>query len=113
MRIKKNDTVLVRTGDQRGTRGKVLSVDHEAGRVVVEGVNLVYKHVRRSQKNPQGGRLRREAPIALSKVQFVCGSCNQAARVGARETAGGGKERYCKKCNTGLGEIRRPKSVQS
>ena len=50
-------------GDDRGVRGKVLRVDREAGKVVVEGVNRVYKHVRRSQKNPQGGRLSKEMPI--------------------------------------------------
>ena len=65
MHIRIDDTVEITTGDDRGLRGKVLRVDHQAGKIVVEGVNRVYKHVRRSQKNPQGGRLSKEMPIIL------------------------------------------------
>ena len=72
MWIKANDTVKVITGEDRGTTGKVLRVDRKAGKLVVEGVNRVYKHVRRSQKNPQGGRLSKEMPIAVGNVQLVC-----------------------------------------
>jgi large subunit ribosomal protein L24 len=57
MHIKTNDTVEVIAGDDKGQRGKVLAINRSEGRLVVEGVNRVYKHVRRSQKNPQGGRL--------------------------------------------------------
>ena len=67
-----------------GTRGKVLQVDRAAGKVVVEGVNRVYKHVRRSQRNPQGGRLSKEMPVQLSNVLLVCAACGEAARTGAR-----------------------------
>ena len=63
MWIKSNDTVKVIAGEDRGTTGKVLRVDRKAGKLVVEGVNRVYKHVKRSQKNPQGGRLSKEMPI--------------------------------------------------
>ena len=105
MWIKANDTVKIISGDDRGQQGKVLSVDREAGRVVVEGVNRVYKHVRRSQKNPQGGRLSKEMPIRASNVLLVCPQCGQAARLGARRLENGSKERYCKKCGAGVGEI--------
>ena len=71
MRIKLDDIVVVIAGDDKGVRGKVLRVDHEAGKVVVEGVNRVYKHVRKSQKNPQGGRLSKEMPIHISNVMLV------------------------------------------
>ena len=65
MHLKTNDIVEIISGDDRGLRGKILVIDREAGKVVVEGMNRVYKHVRRSQKNPQGGRLNKEMPIQM------------------------------------------------
>lgn len=109
MLIRTNDLVEVIAGDDRGTRAKVVRVDREGGRVVVEGVNRVYKHVRRSQKNPQGGRLSREMPVNLSNVQFVCASCGKATRLGSRTTAAGAKERYCRKCGAGNGIVAPPR----
>jgi large subunit ribosomal protein L24 len=105
MHIKANDTVEVIAGDDKGVKKKVLMIDRDAGRVVVEGVNLVYKHVRRSQKNPQGGRLSKEMPIQISNVLLVCNRCNRGVRTGARRAKDGSKERYCKKCGASLGEI--------
>ena len=84
MHIKTNDIVEVIAGDDIGVRGKVLSVDHQAGKVVVEGVNRVYKHVRRSQRNPQGGRLSKEMPIQMSNVLLVCQKCSKPTRTGGR-----------------------------
>ena len=110
MHIRVNDTVEVIRGDDKGTRGKVLRVDREAGRIVVEGVNRVFKHVRRSQKNPQGGRLSKEAAIALSNVLVVCPACNRATRTGARHLDDGSKERFCKKCGASTGQILFPKA---
>jgi large subunit ribosomal protein L24 len=109
MHIKTNDTVVVITGDDKGQRGKVLSIDRTAGRLVVEGVNRVYKHVRRSQKNPQGGRLSKEMPVQISNVLLFCSRCNQGVRTGARIANDGSKERYCKKCGTALGVVAPPK----
>ena len=77
MWIKQNDTVTVITGEDRGTQGKVLRVVPRTGKLVVEGVNRVYKHVRRSQRNPQGGRLSMEMPIPLCNVALVCQSCKR------------------------------------
>ncbi len=105
MHIRVDDTVEVQAGDDRGVRGKILTVDRKAGKVIVEKVNRVYKHVRRSQRNPQGGRLSKEMPVDMSNVLLVCISCNQAARTGARYLEDGSKERYCKKCGTSLGQI--------
>lgn len=68
VRIRKNDTVVVIGGDHRGARGKVLRVDSRKSRVVVEGVNLVYRHVRPTKRNPQGGRVQKEAAIHISQV---------------------------------------------
>ena len=105
MWIRVDDTVEVTTGEDRGTRGKVLRVNRAAGKLVVEHVNRVYKHVRRSQKNPQGGRLSLEMPISASNVLLVCEKCAAAARMGARHLDDGSKERYCKKCGAGNGQI--------
>ena len=104
-------------GDDRGTRGKVLRVLRDksaggAGRVVVEGVNRVYRHVRRSQRNPQGGRLSVEMPVQQSNVALLCPACGKPTRAGSRWLADGGKERYCKKCSASLGALRPAKAVQ-
>src|ERR671911_456001 len=90
MHIKTNDTVEVITGDDKGQRGKVLSIDRSVGRLVVEGVNRVYKHVRRSQRNPQGGRLSKEMPVSVSNVQLICPQTRKPTRVGVRCMADGG-----------------------
>lgn len=113
MRIRAGDKVKVMTGDDAGTEAKVLRVDQKTGKLIVEGVNRVYKHVRRSQRNPQGGRLSKEMPIDLSNVKLVCGSCGAAARTGARIAKDGGKERYCKKCGAGNGSIAPPKKAKA
>jgi len=112
MHIRVNDVVEVHTGDDRGSRAKVLTVDHAAGKLVVEGINRVYKHVKRSQKNPQGGRLSKEMPIQISNVLLVCRSCGKATRTGARLASDGSKERFCKKCGSGVGTIAPPKKAK-
>ncbi len=116
MLIKSGDTVEVTTGNDRGTRARVASVlpapsDGGANRVVVEGVNRVYRHVRKSQKNQQGGRLSKEMPIDASNVLFVCSACGKATRLGARINSDGSKVRYCKKCGAEHGVLRRPRSA--
>lgn len=70
-RVRKDDIVEVVAGAHKGARGKVLRVDPGSDRVVVEGVNMVYRHVRRSRQHPQGGRIQKEAPIHLSNVMPV------------------------------------------
>ncbi len=97
-RIKKGDTVQVIQGKESGKRGKVLRVLADDERVVVERVNFIKRHVRPSQKTPQGGVIEREAALHISNVQLVCPGCNQPARVGVR-MEGDAKVRYCKKCN--------------
>ena len=110
MHIRTGDTVEVITGEDSGVRAKVLRIDGRAGKALVEGVNRVLKHVRRSQKNPQGGRLSMEMPIQASNVLLVCSSCNRPTRTGARYLDDGNKERYCKKCGAGMGPIGPDKS---
>ncbi len=92
MHIKKNDVVEVIAGDHRGARGKVLRVDRVKGRVVVEGVNFVYRHVRPTRRNPQGGRVQKEAPVAISNVMPFDSAAGKATRVRfAVETDGSGR----------------------
>ena len=105
MHIKTGDTVEVITGEDSGVRAKVLRVNRQTGKLVAEGVNRVLKHVRRSQKNPQGGQLSMEMPIWMSNVLLVCEACSQAVRTGSRRLDDGTKERYCKKCKAGIGQI--------
>lgn len=105
MHIKIDDTVEVIAGDDRGVRGKVLQVDHQAGKILVESVNRVYKHVRRSQRNPQGGRLSKEMPIQVANAMLICIKCGQPARTGVRYLEDGSKERFCKKCGAANGEL--------
>jgi large subunit ribosomal protein L24 len=80
-RIRKDDIVEVIAGDNKGAQGKVLKVFTDKQRVLVEGVNVVYRHVRRSRQHPQGGRIRREAPIHLSNVQPIDPKTGQGTRV--------------------------------
>jgi large subunit ribosomal protein L24 len=112
MHIKVADTVAVIAGDDH-VRAKVLRVIPREGKIVVEGVNRVYKHMRRSQRNPQGGRLSKEMPISLSNVLLVCDSCGQPTRTGARYREDGSKERYCKKCNAGNGLLAPPRKAHA
>jgi large subunit ribosomal protein L24 len=105
MHIKVHDTVEVITGDDRGSRGKVLAVNRAAGKLTVEGANRMYKHVRRTQKNPQGGRLSKEMPIPMSNVLLVCNACGVATRTTARYEIDGSKHRYCKKCGADNGQV--------
>jgi large subunit ribosomal protein L24 len=105
MHIKVNDTVMVVAGDDKMRQGRVVSIDRDVGKVLVEGMNLVYKHVRRSQRNPQGGRLSLEMPIQLANVMLICQACGRPSRTGARYLADGSKERYCKRCGKSNGEL--------
>lgn len=105
MHIKTNDIVEVIAGDDKGVRGKVLSIDREAGKLVVEHVNKVYKHVKRSQKNPQGGRLSKEMPIQISNVLLLCPKCNKSSRTGVKLNEDGSKQRICRRCGNSLGQI--------
>ncbi|MBL6712403.1 MAG: 50S ribosomal protein L24 [Pirellulales bacterium] len=111
MLIRSGDMVEVRSGNARGTRAKVLVVLPQKGKLVVEGVNRVYRHMKRSQKNPQGGRLSKEMPIDASNVALVCPACGKPTRLGKRLNEDGGKVRYCRKCGADAGVLRVAKST--
>ncbi len=101
MHIRKDDLVEVITGEfaQKGRARRVLQVFPDENRVLVEGVNLVYKHVRPNRRSPQGGRLSKEAPIDASNVLQFCKVCGRGARTGAAyDPADGHKYLFCKRC---------------
>jgi large subunit ribosomal protein L24 len=98
--IRRNDTVLVTTGKDRGKKGRVLRVVPEKNRLLVEGVNLVKRHTRPNPaKNIKGGVVQREATLHASNVQLVCPECGAHTRVGHRVLEDGRKVRICRKCN--------------
>lgn len=105
MYIKKGDIVQIMCGDDKGKRGKVLEVLPARNKVVVEGINRVYKHIRKSQKSPQGGRLSKEMPIAASNVLLYCSTCRRGVRIGHRYADDGRKERFCRECKNSLGTL--------
>ncbi len=82
-RIKMGDTVIVNAGAQRGETGRVIKLDHKHGKAVVEGINLKWKHLRRSQEQPQGGRAQREYPVDLSNLSFYDAETGKGVRLGS------------------------------
>ncbi|HVT43932.1 MAG TPA: 50S ribosomal protein L24 [Thermoanaerobaculia bacterium] len=100
--VRKNDTVLVRTGKDRGKKGKVLRVIPSKGTAIVERVNFLKKHTRPNpQRNVKGGVVEREAPVQISNLTVICPSCSEPSRFGTKRTAEGAV-RVCKKCETEL-----------
>jgi large subunit ribosomal protein L24 len=108
-----DDEVEVIAGADKGHRGKILKIDRKQNKVVVEGAARVWKHVRRSQKNPQGGRLNKEMPISASNVMLIDPSTGKPTRVGVRYLPDGSKERYAKKSGNGLGRIAPPRAAHA
>lgn len=111
MKIRKGDSVQVIAGDEAGPAPRqVIQILHNKGQLVVEGVNRVYKHVRRGHpKSPQGGRLHVELPIDVSNVAYYCEHCSRGTRLGYRYLEDGTKERYCRKCGSAAGTISGPR----
>jgi large subunit ribosomal protein L24 len=108
--VKKGDMVYVLSGKDGGKKGKVLDVDHIERKVVVEGVNIVTKHVKpRPNKGFQGGLVHQEAPIYADKVMLICEKCGVPTKVGRKVLENGGKARICKKCGEEIDIIREGK----
>ena len=105
MLLRTEDKVIIITGVDKDKTGRVLKVDRTKNKVVVEGIARVWKHVRKSQKNPQGGRLNKEMPISASNVMIVCPQTGKPSRIGVRYLADGSKERFAKKSGASLGKI--------
>ncbi len=98
LHVKKDDTVKIISGDDRGKTGKVLEVSPKEGKIIVEGLNLVKKHVKPRKMGDQGGIVEAESAIYASKVQVVCPSCKKATRVAHKMLKDGTKQRVCKHC---------------
>jgi len=101
-RLRRDDTVMVIAGKERGKTGKVLRVLPEKGRVLVERVNLMKRHVKPRGVQQPGGIQEKEASIHLSNVLPICGRCNKPTRVGHRRLADGHAQRVCKRCGEPL-----------
>lgn len=97
-KIKKNDTVVVISGRERGKRGKVARVVPETNRAVVEGINLVKRHAKPRGMGQPGGIIEQEAALHLSNMMIVCTKCDRAVRVGFTRLEDGSKVRVCRKC---------------
>ncbi len=108
MFIRKDDTVEVLAGDDKGKRGKILRINRADNKVVVEGVNRVYRHLKPSRTNPQGGRLSKEMPIDASNVALIDPATNKATRVGVKYLDDGSKVLVAKKSGNTLRTIAKP-----
>lgn len=97
LHIKSGDTVLVLSGDEKGKKGKILSVDQTKRRAIVEGLNMVTKHIKPTANTPQGGIEKKEAPIHISNLQLVDPKSGDATRIGRKRNDDGKLVRYSKK----------------
>ncbi len=100
--VKKGDTVMIISGRCKGKKGKVLEVSPKEGKVIVEGLNMVTKHIKPRRMGEQGGIVKAESAIYASKVQIVCPRCNKQTRVAHKILSDGKKERICAKCKETL-----------
>ena len=100
--VKTGDTVVVLSGKERGKRGKIIAVSPTEGKVIIEGVNMVSKHVKPKKMGEAGGIIKAEGAMYASKVQLVCPSCDKATRIAHKISEDGKKQRICKKCGKTL-----------
>lgn len=97
-KIKKNDIVYVLSGRDEGKTGKVFRVYARKTLALVEGINYVKKHTRKTKSDQQGGIIQKESPIHLSNLALFCKSCNKYSRIGINVLADGTRSRFCKRC---------------
>lgn len=100
--VKTGDTVVILSGKDKGKKGKVLQVSPKENKVIVEGCNMVTKHVKPRKQGENGGIVKAEGAMYASKVQIVCSKCGKAVRVGHKILADGSKVRVCTKCGETL-----------
>ena len=101
--IKKNDTVLVVTGKEKGKKGRVISVEPKKDKILIERINIIKRHMKPSKKYSQGGIIEKEAPLHISNVMLVCSKCDKPTRIGNTVLSDGKKARICKKCKEVIG----------
>ncbi|HNX26125.1 MAG TPA: 50S ribosomal protein L24 [Phycisphaerae bacterium] len=107
MRVKKGDMVVVVAGDDKGKTGEVIRVYPDESRVLVKGINEVFRHLRPSRKNPKGGRMKKEMPVHISNVMPIDPETSQPTRVRFAVNADGSKERLAVKSGKSLGVVRK------
>lgn len=100
--VKTGDTVKILSGRERGKEGKVIAVSPKEGKVIIEGVNFVSRHVKPKKMGDPGGIVKAEAAMYASKVQIVCPHCHKPTRIGHEFDGDGKKKRICKKCGKSL-----------
>jgi len=97
-KIRKNDTVRVIAGKDKGKSGKIITVFPGKGRALVQGINFIKKHAKRTREDQQGGIIQMESPMSVSNLMVVCQKCNKITRIGFSTLTDGTKTRICKKC---------------
>jgi len=97
-KIRKNDTVRVIAGKDKGKSGKIITVFPVKGRALVQGINFIKKHAKRTREDQQGGIIQMESPMSVSNLMVVCQKCNKTTRIGFSILTDGTKTRICKKC---------------
>jgi large subunit ribosomal protein L24 len=99
MKIRKDDTVLVIAGKDRGKKGKVRFAYPREKKLIIEGINFIKKHSKAKGSTRQAGIIDIEEPMHISKVMYLCGKCNKPSRLGSRMLEDGQSVRYCRNCN--------------
>ncbi len=98
-KIKINDQVSITAGKDKGKTGKVIQILPDMDRVVVEGINTMYKHIKSQKKGEKGQRIQFNGPVRVSNMMLLCPKCNKASRLGIKILENKQKSRFCKKCN--------------
>jgi len=97
-KLKKDDPIIVISGKEKGKTSKVLKIDKTKDKVFAEGLNIVKRHVKPNQLNPEGGIVEKEMPIHISNVMYYCKKCGKGVRLGYKVLESGNKQRFCKSC---------------
>jgi len=98
LQIRKNDIVKVISGREKGKVGRILKVDRQKGRVLIEKLNMVKRHIKPGKTHPQGGIVEKEAPLSYSNVLVMCDKCNKPTRISMAVDGSGKRSRVCKRC---------------
>jgi len=102
MQIKKNDTVLVTTGKEKGKRGRVIAVFPKENRLLIEKLNMIKRHTRPNQQLRQGGIVEKESPISAANVMLICSKCDKPTTVSRQAQGDGARVRVCRTCDATL-----------
>lgn len=98
MKLKKNDTIKIISGKDKGKTGKIMQLLPKENKIVVEGLNIHYKNLRPRKQGEKGQRIEFSAPLSIAKVMFICPKCGRQSRLGYKRLENKEKVRYCKKC---------------